>query len=61
MNEALRGPARLPLAAAMMMRSLGAADVQSALTGAGGVGEGGVGGGEADRAHPIGTRLGDAC
>ena len=61
MFEALWELARLFSAAAHMMRSMRAADVQSALTGDVGVGEGGVGGGEAYRAHPLGKRLGIAC
>ena len=61
MCEALWEPARLFSAVAHMMRSTRAADVQPALTGDVGVGEGGVGGGEADRAHPLGKRLGRAC
>ena len=44
-----------------MRRSKRAADAQPALTGADGVGEGGVGGGETECAHPIGKRLGEAC
>ena len=61
MFEALWEPARLLSAVTHMMRSTRAADAQSALTGGVGVGEGGVGGGEADRAHPLGKRLGRAC